>query len=588
MVSSLELGQNTYDGLRATPHGSASPYLTATLADVPLAGPDLGALLRANGGGVEHAQIPAGRANIGTFDIQHISDGRFTAKTIENMHKGVLSAKTDAKWRAEMEDIRRAGRKSGAIGWKDYLGELRWFDHWFRNVRPIDYVRDGHQIEMVVHPWLTYYKGLGDCVPLDQKVIVRHRATNAYVLPSIGDLQARFQDYDALSYSESAGRFEFAPITAWVYKGRKPVLRIRNKSGLKFKATPDHRIFGVFKNSHQKSYRLQARRLDEVLRLSKTCFRGSALAKKLPALHSVNSIPAYQLYVEGMYVAEGHSGYPSRSEISNKNEQIIEKIKACLTALGVPWRERVRKDGVRLIYIKASYLSKRLYDQFGSTASEKAFPDEYLSLSQEDIATALAAYTEGDAYVPTHGAWAQKAHLIHNTTSGELKDQLIFLHMILGRPLSSYFQKSSGGAGKNPLPIWRLIEWKRPSRTHIERFPGIESCSFKASDCGEAEVCDISVAGNRNFLTNHGHLLHNCDDSSTLMAAAAGVLGAPHRFKTWKADKSRPRDWSHVTSQINVPGHGWMGEDLTVRGTSTGWEPPIDFETKVWPEPRWR
>lgn len=240
MVSSLELGPNTFAGPRANPHGAPAPYLTATLADVPLAGPDLGALLRANGGGVQHAQMPA-PANIGQFDIQHISDGRFTAQTIENMHKGVLSAKTDAKWRAEMEDIRREGRKSGAIGWKDYLGELRWFDHWFRNVRPIDYVRDGHQIEMVVHPWLTYYKGLGDC-----------------------------------------------------------------------------------------------------------------------------------------------------------------------------------------------------------------------------------------------------------------------------------------------------------------------------------------------------------DDSSTLMAAAAGVLGAPHRFKTWKADRSRPRDWSHVTTQINVPGHGWMGEDLTVRGAHAGWEPPINFETKIWPEPRWR
>ncbi|MGH8896761.1 MAG: transglutaminase domain-containing protein [Egibacteraceae bacterium] len=120
--------------------------------------PGGGAIMRAPQfmGDVSAAALPR-------FNIQHISDGTFTEKTVENMHKAVLAAKTDAKWRGMVEDIRRAGRDAGAIGWKDWLGEVRWFDHWLRKVHPIDYVRDPAQVELVMHPFLTYHKKMGDC-----------------------------------------------------------------------------------------------------------------------------------------------------------------------------------------------------------------------------------------------------------------------------------------------------------------------------------------------------------------------------------------------------------------------------------------
>lgn len=105
----------------------------------------------------------AGGLSAPPFKISHLADGTFTEDTIANMHKAVLAAKTDSKWRQMMEDIRQAGRRAGQIGWKDYLGELRWMDHWYRVVHPIDYVRDPHQVELVMHPMLTYQKGLGDC-----------------------------------------------------------------------------------------------------------------------------------------------------------------------------------------------------------------------------------------------------------------------------------------------------------------------------------------------------------------------------------------------------------------------------------------
>lgn len=104
-----------------------------------------------------------GIGGFGQFNIAHYSAGTFTERTIENMHKAVIAAKTNASWRERMEEIRQEGRRLGAIGWKDYLGEVRWFNHYYRNIHPIDYVRDQHQVEMIMHPFITYAKGLGDC-----------------------------------------------------------------------------------------------------------------------------------------------------------------------------------------------------------------------------------------------------------------------------------------------------------------------------------------------------------------------------------------------------------------------------------------
>lgn len=183
MVSSLPLGRATFRGPQCAPPGTRSSFLTAGVQSVPLADSDLGRLLARTGeeqaAAVSHARaLPVADAapatppysyhrpafgSIGAYDIRHIAEGRFTEDTIANMHRAVLQAKTDSQWRQMMEDIRQMGRRLGAIGWKDYAGEARWFDHWYRRQHPIDYVRDPHQVELVNAPILTYMKGLGDC-----------------------------------------------------------------------------------------------------------------------------------------------------------------------------------------------------------------------------------------------------------------------------------------------------------------------------------------------------------------------------------------------------------------------------------------
>jgi hypothetical protein len=106
---------------------------------------------------------PQNIGDIGNFNLKTLGEGEFTEATINNMHRAVMKAKTDARWRGMMEDIRQHYRRSGLVGWKDYLGEMRAIDDWYRGPHFIDYVRDPHQVEMVVAPMLTYQKGVGDC-----------------------------------------------------------------------------------------------------------------------------------------------------------------------------------------------------------------------------------------------------------------------------------------------------------------------------------------------------------------------------------------------------------------------------------------
>ena len=54
----------------------------------------------------------------------------------------------------------------------------------------------------------------------------------------------------------------------------------------------------------------------------------------------------------------------------------------------------------------------------------------------------------------------------------------------------------------------------------------------------------------------------------------------------YKADPRRPNDWSHVVSQVWVPGTGWVNNDLTIRQAFPGFEPE-GFPFKDWHEPKW-
>ena len=83
----------------------------------------------------------------------------------------------------------------------------------------------------------------------------------------------------------------------------------------------------------------------------------------------------------------------------------------------------------------------------------------------------------------------------------------------------------------------------------------------------------------------------DCDGWASLMAAAAGAIGAPYRFVTIAADPNRPADPSHVYTEIWIPRKGqegrWVGADLTVKSATFGWRPPPEYKRTYWREPKY-
>jgi transglutaminase-like putative cysteine protease len=75
----------------------------------------------------------------------------------------------------------------------------------------------------------------------------------------------------------------------------------------------------------------------------------------------------------------------------------------------------------------------------------------------------------------------------------------------------------------------------------------------------------------------------DCDDSSVLMAAAAGSIGYKYRFVTIKCDKTRPEEWSHVFTQVFTPRNGIITLDISLPKSDFNFL-PTGFEEKIWPE----
>ncbi len=73
----------------------------------------------------------------------------------------------------------------------------------------------------------------------------------------------------------------------------------------------------------------------------------------------------------------------------------------------------------------------------------------------------------------------------------------------------------------------------------------------------------------------------DCDDQATLFNALCEVLGMRTYFKTIIADPSRPSDFSHVYSVVDVPKVSRIPVDCTQHGQPIGWE-PRGYPGKLW------
>ena len=74
----------------------------------------------------------------------------------------------------------------------------------------------------------------------------------------------------------------------------------------------------------------------------------------------------------------------------------------------------------------------------------------------------------------------------------------------------------------------------------------------------------------------------DCDDLCIVFNTFVECIGLKSAFKTIKADKERPNEFSHVYSLARI-GKDWIGADCSVEESYLGWEPPKHFgNEKIW------
>lgn len=611
MLASLGIGTNRFVGPQIAPPGDRTSFLSVGAAPVPIGSSNLSALLE--------FRKSRSLGNL-AFDLRHISAGRFTEETIKNMHKAVLSAKTDALWRETMENIRQEGRSQGAIGWKDYMGEVRWFDRFYRGPHFIDYVRDPGQVELVMHPWYTFTKRLGDCDDscLDASMRLYARIDGKLwfgtvaelfevVAPTMAEIEpgatllARFaHEVEVLAPDRDdrkTARFAWRRVVALKrLKHEGNLKRVETVGGRAIVVTPQHRLFKL--GGHRGT--LKAVRADDLSRKDQiiTC---------ADCQFDVPPDPRFDddtLFFYGFWIGDGCYEIGHGPKLSCGNDEATKaKITAWAEINGIHVTPRKGRHGDILLNSRALEQEMRALGFVGDSHTKRV-PRFVFLLSNSQIAAFLKGYfaANDSASVSTHRplGLSISASSVSRLLLSDI--QLLLTRLGVDAPVSTRLCKASGFQTK---PYWtsklevvsetaqnRFVSMIGSIRTvAVKEAPGRARSVYalashkvrSVSDCEPSSefVYDLQVEGLQAFVVE-GIVSHN----STLWAASLGALGAPHRFRTYRADPSRPDEWSHVAAQIYVPGQGWVNNDLTIRGAWPGYE-PVGYPFKDWPEPRW-
>jgi hypothetical protein len=408
----------------------------------------------------------------------------------------------------------------------------------------------------------------------------------------MGDLEHCFTEYDALSFNYEKKDFEFKPIVAWYDKGVKPMYRIETRNHRVLDVSTKHKLDAFFFGPNQKYNEVRRGVEAQELfgRMEKAYKPQLPFATKIPELGTVDQTTSDELFLEGIYLAEGwaekagsgvRSGgqVPYRICMGVKDEELFGKIERSAKAIGLDYYTHTQPNGVKVLRTSDHKFRERILSKFGKGSFEKTIPDEYRSLPREKMTELVGAYAAGDAYKPKAGSrWSKMANLIHNTSSSKLAQMLGFLHLVMGRPLHPMLQENHMGAGRSP--IWRLIERKN-IKCYKPRIGDVAGAAIaKFEENGEAECCDITVLDNHNVVTDGGIVVHQCDDLSILLGSLATSIGIPTKFRAIAANPMRKDQYSHVYVIMDPMGQEkWIPADPTVKTAGFGWESPLKYKT---------
>ena len=363
-----------------------------------------------------------------------------------------------------------------------------------------------------------------DCVTIDTKIILQNKK-GEYVIKSLEEIRENFFDYKALSYNFQEQKFEFKEILSWMDKGIKDIYEVTLAHGHKIKATKEHKFF-VWNKDRVVIKKLEE--LDKFCNAEKRSFEQILCAKKIPELNINDEVfitkdIKAESRIYGLYLAEGwSSGVANKTQtnIANDNKLVQKQIKDDLTAMGERFKQSKRETHAYINIHKSKFSSS--LPTWGKNSTTKHILPEFKSVSSCLLEEMINSYAVGDAWINNFQNKHHKyAKLIHNTSSDSLAEDLKFIYLRLGKPLSSQFVKNHGGVGNNPM--WRLQE--SSGKMYKDKITNVIGKGARSvNNIGEGPVCDITIKDNGNFVLWNGIIAHNCDDFS-IWALNAGREG---------------------------------------------------------------
>ncbi len=392
-----------------------------------------------------------------------------------------------------------------------------------------------------------FFKGLVDnTLRQPDFFFVKERKTDRDCLPEIetvyinGGQIKKLKDVKVgdkiLSYNFEHMRQEYKRITNIWNTGKKDMYKITFKNGAVSYSSEDHRFFGYQKSMSREYSPLKIEEFEKRLetnvgRRRRWKFAVPVILKADYFEQDVEWLNEDMCFILGYYWAEG---YKSKNQLRMGGKEIPTYLVPLFEKNKIKYSLYFRKsDNLPILSILNT--GSKFWTLLRDTkeTSDNINPYDWLSLlPKTKLKRILDGVFMGDGhYVYKTGADVKSKN--YSTTSTKLKDFLIDISYKLGNPVNVYYQKNPQGAGKNPLPIWILID---NSNSRFKKDYGYNSLSETTLKSIEftgqsANMIDIEVKDNHNFfLASSGVLVHNCDDFSQMWYWWAKAQG----YKAWE------------------------------------------------------
>jgi len=471
-----------------------------------------------------------------------------------------------------------AGNIVSRVGVNNKQGEARAIFDFVRD--KVRYTKDPYGFEYIQTPpvllesiW-QYMSGQGerpngDCVSGDTEIILRDKQTQTYVLKNIDELEYDYHNYEALSYDLNKEEWVFKDIIAWQDRGVKELHKMKFCNGTSEYCTLGHKVFNA-KVTGGRLREISIKRFDEIDIGSKnnyiqTCYNRVLCAKRIPCLEVSVNKSEQELWIEGMYVAEGHGelkedGSLGRVSIAQDKVNIVEKLAYALNESDIrgSWSKRTRHQ-----YFRVNTEDSVRFHGMGRVSQSMQLLDEHLSMPKEQLQSVLNGYFDGDGCVTVKGV------KFYTTTSKRLAKQLVFTHLILGTPLYTCdYGRPLSKYGN--FDIIRLYQFNANSGYRREVMKDVALVGPKSVEfVGHKRVYDITVKDTHNFVTSTGMILHNCDDMTSLSLSLLKSIGFNVAIKVVSFRDNKK--FGHVYGLVQI-GHEWVPVDCVRPDQEMGWE----------------